>query len=196
MLKVLDSKELRAQIIELDKELTILNNNLKKLLTAEINTLEHEQTGKYSQDAIDSRLVKINNDRNYNEKRKLEIEIKRAELEDNIDNLQNIDKLKKRYSGGKKLSIDIIDKIISKIVITKQEDEFWKSILAFNVKQIKGDKCVELKFSVGQEDLKFYISQRTDEVMMYIEDIGSYLRLNDFISKKYPKSGLRFVMGR
>ncbi len=180
----LEDKDINTNIKNIENDLIQYNINLDKYYKMESNILDWSITNKFSEKVIQAKLNELNINKIIlkNDISKKEKELQ--ELKNTINNIKNIDRIKLNYRAGEKLPKNIIDKIISKIIITKTND--FPSI--FNNKQ---DKIVEVKIIAGIQEYNFLISQRTNYIY-YLNGEYSFL-LNKFLSGDLPRKAFDFV---
>lgn len=196
LINVLEDKNIIGKISTLEIGLNKIKNELEKLMKLESNVFNWQLSNKFNDKIIDDKLQEINANRKSLENKLIANEKELTELLNTRNTLRDIQSIKSNYKQGEKLPKQIIDKIITKIIITKYDNNTWKQIFPMNEKYIKGDKSVEVKIFVGSEILRFVVSQRTKLVFFIVEEIGSHLLLNNFFTGKFPEKAFNFISGR
>ena len=130
---------------------------------------------------------------------KIVIEAKAAEVKAQIStlliskaNLNDVEQIKNDYKSGQKLSKEVVNKIIRKIIITNQKDfeNTLENVYIYNRK--KGDKVLQVKiYTENNTELIFYISQRTNFILL--ETISGLLRMEDFFDGSAPRKMYDFL---
>lgn len=188
LLSVLDDKEITENIIQLKNELKAIEQDYQKIDKEESNILEWVGDSRFSKEKINKRLDDITIKRKKLTSSMKAVKKRIIEFQKTKNNLLDIEKLRTSYKVGEKIPKEIVDKIITKIVITKK-DEYP---IAFN--KVKGDKVVEIKILAGNQTNVFLISQRTNEIYYLNNEVG-FFPMDKFFSDEYPRKAFDFITG-
>lgn len=142
----------KTEIERLNKELRVLELKEKKYLDL------------YMDEMISKTLYQENFKQITNDKKKIENSIKKLEIEiqdmnKTLKNLSNINKIYKEIKEGKDLNKEVVNKILDKVVITKEENK--------NSNFKENDKIVKIDIWIGGKNFPVLISQYSNWFQMY-----------------------------
>jgi len=159
LIEKLDDKQMKKQIEVLSEEIIQLRKELEKSKKKEGDAFNDKLDYNISKEVFEKRFKIIKSEQEqieYKINNKLET---KYTLNETYTNMKDIKKLKNKFKGGNKIPKDVVNKIISKITLTKQDTypDVFKN---------KQDKVLELKLLLGDVEYKFYISQR-EQIIWY-----------------------------
>jgi len=192
---ILNNTNLQGKYNEKNKEIIKTKKEIEKLRKTEGNVLNWLIEKKFSEETIDNKLKELNITKNSLNSKLHTLEKENQDLSNKIRNLKDIKKIKSNYKGGEKLSKQVIDKIITKIIITKQDKEIWNKCCP-EKSNYDYDKILEVKLIIGNEELRFLISQRTKHTFYIVEEFEMPMAINDFFSGRLPHKAFDFLTGR
>lgn len=169
-------EERKTKIIELKNDYKKLENKESKLYDLYIDEM-------ISKELHNIKFIEIKT-----EKEKIEKSIKVVDREINdinttIENMSTIKSIHKDLMKGIKLDKTIVNKIISKIIITKTESDLFNS----------GSKVVKIEIVIGNKSLFYLLSQRTNEYIDLVtgekKQLFNVPILTSFDLKKVKKIG-------
>jgi len=177
LLERLDDKTMNKQIDVMAEEIASLRKELEKTNNAKLNIVRKEINGEINRNDY----LKLLNEFNSQEKQieqKLDIKLEtKYQLNETYTNMKDIKQLKLKFKNGVKIPKDVVNKIISKIIITKQD------IYPTDIFKKDGDKVVELKINSADQERRFLISQRERIIYYCVNDTEGFI-LNKFLLNK------------
>ena len=192
LVQILDDSEINSKLEKLEIEETNINNELKQLEKVQENIFNWMLNKTFDSYFLNNKLTEYNNNKKETTEKLNEIIVKRNSLKLAKENLNNIEQLKNDYIKGQKLSKEIVNKIIKKIIITEEKDfiNTLTGVLIFN--NFKGDKVLQVRIITENDtELEFYISQRTNFILL--KTVSGFLRMNDFFDGSAPRKMFDFL---
>jgi site-specific DNA recombinase len=192
LIQILDDSDINNRLDILRNDEQQINKQLKELEGVQENIFNWMVNKTFNKEFLDKKLNEYNTNKEVVEVKAIEVKTKINSLLITKANLNDVEQIKKDFKSGQKLSKEVVNKIISKIIITKQND-FENTLDNVNIyNQKRGDKVLQVKiYTENNTELIFYISQRTNFILL--ETISGLLRMEDFFDGSAPRKMYDFL---
>jgi len=203
----LDNKAMRKKIEELAKVEIERRKKLQQAQRAKLDLVKIKLKGEINENEYSMLLVEYDNDI-----RKLETDLdntisQKYKLNEDYLNLKDIKALKMKFYQGTKVPKDLLNKIITKIILTKT-NEYPRNVFKerttittknratkeYVTKELKKDIVMEMTIISFDKEYKFLLSQLTDKLMYYYKPNEEPLLMNMFFVD--PKEPLKYAKDR
>jgi len=175
----LDNDKIIADINSKKEELLFVENEFTKFSKVESDLLDSFLLKNFSEKIVAEKLEYLKKKRRIAKIDLITIKMEISELERVKKNMEDVEEIKRDYIDKKeKLPKEIVDKLIKKIIITKQDN------FPTDFNKVKSDNIVQIEVNtIDSQQLKFLISQRTDLEFYYNPLINMWTPLHAFFSK-------------